>query len=208
MRSTFGNKAMDQTSPYTNRAGSVVWIPLTIMLGIGTGEVLTQHVCKLRATGERFNYHSHDNGDRAKAANFVTPADDIAHIRAVLKTSVADLAHCIGVSRQSMYNWKSGTSIKSQNLSKLAQLKAAANVLLAEDIHRSPLVLERKLPGGKTLLESITDGADGYTAAMSLVNMLREEAAQQTMLDKRLAARLSGASRNPEYGVPAFDERG
>jgi DNA-binding XRE family transcriptional regulator len=199
---------MDQTSPYTNRAGAVVWIPLTIMLGIGTGETLTEQVYKLRGNGDRFNYHSRDNGDGTKAASLVSPAGDIEHIRAVLKASVSDLAHCIGVSRQSMYNWKSGTSVKSHNLSKLAQLKAAADVLLSEDIDGSAHIIERKLPGGKTLLESIADGADGRAVAVNLVNMLRDEAAQQSALNKRLAARLAAAPRNLEYGAPAFDERG
>ena len=122
--------------------------------------------------------------------------------------SAADLAHCIGVSRQALYNWKAGGSIKSGHLSKVAALKAAADVLLIEDIPGSPLVLERKLPGGKTLLEEISDGADGRATATALVNMLRDEASQRAMLEQRLNARIAAAPSSREYGVPAYDERG
>jgi DNA-binding XRE family transcriptional regulator len=200
---------MDQTSPYAIRAAAVVWIPLTIMIGIGTGEVVTHQVWNLRANGERFNYFVPSDGGQAKATDYIsTPAADVAHIRAILKASVGDLAHCVGVSRQAIYNWQAGGSIKSQHVSRLAELKAAADVLLAENISGSPLVLERKLPGGKTLLESISGGTDARTAAMSLVNLLREEAAQRAMMNKRLAARLAAIPRNTEYGAPLFDERG
>lgn len=118
------------------------------------------------------------------------------------------VVECNAVTRQAIYNWKSGGSIKEQHLSKLTQLKAAADVLLSENVPGSAYVIGRKLPGGKTILDAIGDGADGYMAAMSLVSMLRDEAAQKSMLDKKLAARLSSAPKNVEYGTPAFDERG
>jgi len=207
MPSTFGSEAMDQTTPYSSRkAGIIAWIPVTIMLSVGTGEALTQQVWKHRQDERsRFDYNSVDNGAQSHA--LVTPAADIAHIRSVLKTSVADLANCIGVSRQSLYNWKSGSNIKSQHLSRLAQLRAAADVLLAENISASPLVLGRKLPGGRTMLEAIAAGMDGYAVATQLVSMLRDEAARRQSLDEQLAARLAAAPKSLDYGVPAFDER-
>jgi DNA-binding transcriptional regulator YiaG len=179
------------------------------MLGFGTGEILTQQICKLREAGDRFQYRAQSNGDEIKTADIAaSPAEDITHIRAVLKTSAADLAECIGVTRQALYNWKAGGNIKSTHLSKVVALKAAADVLLIEDVPGSPLVLDRKLPGGKTLLEEIAHGADGRETAMALVNMLREEATQRATLEKRLAGRLASARSSRDYGSPAYDERG
>jgi hypothetical protein len=201
---------MDQTSPYSNRrAGVVIAVPLTILLSVGTGEILTQEVCKQRESGKRFEYHSSpDNSVCTNLRDIITPAADIAYIRAALKTSVTDLANCIGVSRQSLYYWKTGANIKNQHLTKLAELKAAANTLLAENISVSPLVIGRKLPGGKTMFEAIADGTNGRAAAMSLIAMLRDEAAQQESLERRFAARLAAAPKNADYGAPGFDERG
>jgi DNA-binding transcriptional regulator YiaG len=199
----------DQTTPYSGKTGSAVFcIPLTIMLSVGTGECLTQQICKFRESGQRSAYHSPDKNAAPSIYTALAPAADIALIRSVLKTALADLANCIGVSRQSLYNWKSGSNIKTENLSRLAQLKAAASVLLAENISGSPIFLKRKLPNGKTMLEAIAEGADGGSAAMSLVNMLRDEASRQKSLDQRFAARLATAPKSMDYGTPSFNEKG
>jgi len=47
----------------------------------------------------------------------VTTADDLARIRTTLKMSVQQLADCLSVSRQAIYDWKAGSNIKQTNLS-------------------------------------------------------------------------------------------
>jgi DNA-binding XRE family transcriptional regulator len=193
-------------TPYAGRTNVPTYaIVSLIVAGIGTGGHYTREYHEQHDAGRTFFKSANDSSLGAAVA---TTADELAYIKATLKLTVKELADCVGVSRQAIYNWKSGVQIKSQNTLKLAQLKAAASILQAEKVPVSPLVMERKLSGGKTLLETISDGGDGEAAAKSLVNMLRDEAEQQRMVNERFADRPYTASSTFDYGVPSFSERG
>jgi hypothetical protein len=98
-------------------------------------------------------------------------------------------ARFLGVSRQSLYNWRSGSEIKSHNIVKVENLRRAADVLATSEAPLSRLQIGRKLPGGKTLLELIANGEDGADAAHSLVSMLNRETEQRKALNARFAGR-------------------
>lgn len=67
-----------------------------------------------------------------------------------------------------------------------------------------PRLLHRKLPGGKTLLETINSGGNGAEAAHALANMLEAEAEQRAALDKIFAGRAS--SKNAGLGLPPLND--
>jgi hypothetical protein len=108
----------------------------------------------------------------------------------ILKVSTSELAKCIGVMRQSLYNCKAGSQIKDRNAESVQQLKAAAILLAQEGLGATAHTLRRTLPGGKTLLETIRTGGDGHAAAQSLITMLRDEQAVQRKLVDRFSGRV------------------
>ncbi len=191
---------VDQTTPcwYGPRALITFSIPVTIAVGIGTGGYPTAEYCKERK--DRLTF-SRQDAPGNQASTVATTADDLARVKSVLKLTVAELAGCIGVSRQAIYNWKSGADIKIKNAAKLESLKNAADVIVAANLHASALLLARKLPGGKTLLEIISAGGDGREAARSLVQMLRQEAETRKALDERFANRQLPAHPDNTFGV-------
>ena len=174
MLSKFGNSGLgDQTAPSWNGAKALIAysIPVTIAFSIGTGGYLTAEYCKERKDRVAFARKDIHSEQAMPAA---TPAHDLDRIKSVLRLTVSELADCIGVSRQAIYNWKSGADIKTANAVKLENLKRAADVISDAGLHVSGLLLGRKLAGGKALLEVVSAGGNGAEAARSLVQMLRQ----------------------------------
>ncbi|HEX4158678.1 MAG TPA: helix-turn-helix transcriptional regulator [Rhizomicrobium sp.] len=135
-----------------------------------------------------------------------TAAQELARIKSVMKLSTTDLARVLGVSRQAIYNWKAGSHIKADNLSRLSNLKAAADAFVQARVTVSPRVLERKLSGGNALLDIISTGGNGTAAANELIGMLSLESDQRRALDAILAENISRPSTPFDYGAPAFHE--
>jgi transcriptional regulator with XRE-family HTH domain len=190
----------DQTTPSRcdSRALILFSLPLTIALGIGTGGALTAEYVKQRKDGIVFS----GSGDvHARDLLVATQAEDLTRIKGALKLTVSELADCIGVSRQSVYNWKSGSEIKAKHAAKLENLKKASDVILAANMDVSAFSLARKLPGGKTLLETISGDGDGRVAAQSLLQMLNQESAERKALDERLAGRKQPVPYDNTFGA-------
>jgi hypothetical protein len=101
-------------------------------------------------------------------------------------------------------NLFAGGHIKEENLAKLNELKFAANVIAVESLPEHALLLRRKLPGGETLLETIAKGGSGADAALSLVEMVRDEAEQRAKLSKLFAARRTKNLLG--HGVPPLNQ--
>lgn len=86
----------------------------------------------------------------------------------------------------------------------LNELRSAADVLAAESFEVHPRLLHRKLPGGRTFLETIALGGSGAEAARALANMLQIEAEQKAALDKIFADRAS--TKNAGLGLPPLND--
>ncbi|MGA2815907.1 MAG: helix-turn-helix transcriptional regulator [Xanthobacteraceae bacterium] len=178
----------DQTTPYQSDSRALIFtLPLTVALTIGTGGNITAEYCKHQKDGIVFNGHGGAAIDRFSVAS---PADELTRIKTTLKLTVSELAGCIGVSRQSIYNWKSGSEIKARNAEKFENLKNAADVISAAGFDIPAFTLARKLPGGSTLLETISAGGDGKLAAQSLLQMLNQESVERKMLSEQIAQRM------------------
>lgn len=129
---------------------------------------------------------------------------DIAHIRTVTKISVTELARVFGVSRQSVHEWIKGGALSPQNAQRLWELAQATDVFLEAGIEPSPEVFRRKVAGGQSIFEAISDSGNAVSSAKTLVATLIRESEQR----QRLAARLAGkpATPNTEFGSPHLDE--
>lgn len=122
-----------------------------------------------------------------RASLRVGVAEDLEFIKSALKLTTSELAKYLGVSRQAIYDWKSGAHIKSHNISKLENMRKAAEVVLAAAPAPSSIMLSRKLAGGRTLLETIAAGSDGDAAARSLISMLEREANNRKKMSEKIA---------------------
>jgi hypothetical protein len=203
MLSTFGTDSMSnstRTGP-TNGTSFAYAVTFTLLLGVGTGGDYTLSYHSARSKNEL--YSGSRPVEPAKSNGFAISID-LERIKSVLNLTMTELARSLGVSRQAPYNWIAGGTIKDENLSKLNELRSAADVLAAESFEVHPRLLHRKLPGGRTLLETVTSGGSGAEAARSLANMLKIEAEQRAALDKMFADRQS--SKNAGLGLPPLND--
>jgi transcriptional regulator with XRE-family HTH domain len=181
-----------QTSPYQKKDTLLfsVLMPVTIALQLGTGGTPTQAYNKLRYDVDvaSAGYYRPLN-DEQKAIDPQNPASDISRILQILKPSMSGLAKYLGVSRTALYDWLNGRQISAPNAAKLQNFTKAADVIAAANVQMSPIVRNRKLPSGFTLLDSIASGMDGEQAALALVDMLQEEANRRSQLTARFKNR-------------------
>jgi predicted DNA-binding protein (UPF0251 family) len=199
---------MDQTTPYVSgtTAALTLVVPLTIALSIGTGGHYTSEHHEMRAHKLVFSRDGITGPTAAAAAS--TTAADLTRIKSILKLTVKDLGGSLGVSRQTIYDWMGGAEIKVANAAKLENLKDAADIIASAQLHTSPLLLQRKLPSGQTLLEAISSGRSGRDAATSLVRSLRDETRSRAELAAHFAGRSRIGESSPDDAPLIFDERG
>ena len=207
MSSDMSTAVFDRTGWRSAAAFASLTALTAVGLQVGTGGESTEQYYKSRGPkGYSFVHYeglSSENGVLA----YRTPADDLSHIRAVLKPTVTKLADLFGVSRQAVYGWQEGAQPSAAHASKLEDLAKAADILIAEGVTGSSSVLRRKLAGGKTLFEVVRDGGSAENAARSLVQMLRRELGQRRKLDERLAGRKRPVIDYTDVGAPSLDER-
>ena len=118
-----------------------------------------------------------------------TPAKDLAHIRAVLKPAVTDLASTLGVSRQTIYHWLHGGSVTDGHAARLSDLAAATDVLQHSGMTLNAMLLRRTLAGGKTLMQLAQAGNSAELAARQLVGIHQRETAQRARMAQLFAKR-------------------
>jgi hypothetical protein len=179
-----------------------------IALQVGTGGAQTAEYYKQRGP-KGYAFVAYDLAPAIEdPASTRTPAEDLSHIRAVLKPAVTDLAHALGVSRQAIYDWQSGKPIVAENAARLAGLARAADVLAAEGLTASAQLLRRPIASGKRLFDIAREGGSADDAARKLVQMVRRELHQRQMLAERLAHRKRPSVPSDSYGVAMLDEFG
>lgn len=137
-----------------------------------------------------------------------TPAEDITLIREVLKPAMLELANVFGVSRQTVYDWQSGTKPSAEAAAKLADLARAAEVFSASGVTANAQTLRRKVAGGGTLVDAVLNGGSAVQVAKLLVGTLQREANQRQRLSQQLAGRKSSPMDVAEYGVPSLTDNG
>jgi hypothetical protein len=148
--------------------------PFTVVgLQVGTGGEATEQYYKQR--GDRGyaygRYEGLSNG--GEILDVRSPLENLAHIRAVFKLTVTELASLFNVSRQAVYDWQAGKAIAPLNAAKIDELAKASDLLESEGLTRSSQSLRRPLKGGKTLFDIVRDGGSAEEGAALLVRMLR-----------------------------------
>jgi DNA-binding XRE family transcriptional regulator len=193
---------MDQSTP-NHRNGTFLApiITFSFLVGVGTGGDYTPNYHALRS--ERSVISNARNEPKPKSNGFAI-SNDIEQIKSVLNITMTELARSLGVSRQAPYNWVAGGTIKEDNLSKLNELRSAADVFVAENVEVQARLLHRKLSGGKSLLETVATGGNGEQAARALVDLLRIEANQRETLAKLFAERHQ--QQNAGLGLPPLND--
>jgi hypothetical protein len=111
-----------------------------------------------------------------------------------------------GVSRQTLYNWRSGETPKAQHEAKLIQLAAAARVFSEAGLKPTPSMLDRTVADGKSFLTLLSMGADGTDTAETLVRIVQRGLAARARLDKALGDKRMPRLDPSDFGAPAFKE--
>ena len=181
-------------------------MPVTIALQLGTGGNATAAYNRQRYDFDvaSVGYYRPLNDDQQTIPS-QSAAAELERILQVLKPTVSGLAKHLSVSRTAIYDWINGKQIGSVNAARLQNFTKAADVIAAANVQMSVMLRNRKLPSGATLLEAIASGVDGEEAALSLVNMLRDEADRRSRLTARFAGR-KGISEHIDDAPAVFDE--
>lgn len=187
---------------------AVVASALVFGLGVGTGGAATLDYMKERGSkGYAFVNYS-PIMPAGKLSGTRGPADDLALIRNVLHPAVTDLAGALGVSRQAVYAWQAGNAIAPENAARLADLARAADLFVKEGLTATAQVLKRSISEGKNLFDIVRDGGSAYSAAHTLIEILRREASQRKLLQVKLGNRPRLSRDNYEdIGTTVFDDR-
>ena len=200
MLSKFGTESMSHGTGPSYGTSFAYTVTFTFLLGVGTGGDYTPSYHLARSKNELY---SRSQPVKPAKSNGFAISVDIEQIKSVLNLTTTDLARSLGVSRQALYNWMAGGAIKEDNLAKLNELRSAAEVLTADGLEIHPRLLHRKLPGGRTLLDTVSYGGGGAEAARALATMLKIEARQKAAMDKMFADR--ERSKDAGLGLPPLN---
>jgi transcriptional regulator with XRE-family HTH domain len=194
--------------PWMPLAVGILVVPI-IGLGVGTGGAATLNYVKERGT-KGYPYAVYDTSQ--KAADVIAsqiPAENLQHIRAVLRPTVTDLASVLGVSRQAIYDWQAGKAIAPENASRLSNLARAADVFAIGGLTVTSQVLRRPIKNGKNFFDLVREGSSADSTARTLIEIIRRESGQREALRNRLAGRPRlGREAFEEIGTPMLDEKG
>ncbi len=133
-------------------------------------------------------------------------AENLTHILETLRPTVTELARVLGVSRQAIYDWKSGSSITVEHSEKLADLARAARVFASEGLTASHQILRRKI-SGRSFFDRVKDGESAEASANVLLGVARRELEQRRTLQARLGGRINSVEPD-DVGIPHLSEQG
>lgn len=114
---------------------------------------------------------------------------DIENLRRILGLSVSTFANMFDVSRQAVYKWQAGEPMNQEHTNRLAQLREAAALLTDFAKSDTRALTRRKLPSGRTVVESIFAGENPIAVAQAAADLLRKDTEQREALDVFLGNR-------------------
>ena len=158
---------------------------------LGTGGVATNDSANSRKV---INYLVPFEGQGKATSTFneppLTPAGvdaekNLAHIEAILRPSVTELASALCISRQAIYDWKRGNQISPDNSEKLRELAAAADAFAGQDEQFIHHILRRKI-GGHNFFGRVGNGESPINMAKKLLEIAQTELRQREMISAQL----------------------
>jgi transcriptional regulator with XRE-family HTH domain len=179
-------------------------------LQVGTGGTATPDYVTIRGTkGYGFPGTDLDGQVRTPKPDAVSPGEILAHIRAVLRANVTDLARALRVSRQAIYDWQAGRPMAADNIERLRDVARAADLFVSEGFEATAYLMRRPIAKGQNFFEIVRDGGSAESAARRLIEIARRELSQHEKMRSRLAGR-AGPTREDfrDLGAPMLDEKG
>lgn len=183
-------------------------LPLTaIGLQLGTGGEATSNYYRVRgAMGYRLAQY--DVADPfGRKVDQPAPAENLERILSVLGPTTVELARALKVSRQAIYDWRSGASITAENAARLTDLARAADVFAAEGLTTTHQILRRQI-AGRSFFDRVREGESAEDAARLLLKVTRRELEQRRALADRLKGRPSRVLSLDDIGTPYASEQG
>ena len=143
------------------KTGLATAAAFAFLVGTG-GEASPDYLAQRNERGYRF---SEINSPKPNLRSSSLPSfvQSLELIKKTFAISVSSLASVFGVSRQTIYDWQNGAIASELSQSKLQDLVAAANVLIASGLNPGPSV-KRVIREGKSLLEIYRDGGSAAAA--------------------------------------------
>jgi transcriptional regulator with XRE-family HTH domain len=175
--------------------------PLPLFGGAGTGGLESEAFFRLRSGYQPFII--------VELPAQVQPVAPFAKLMSDVKVgfgrTMSRLPEVFGVSRQTLYNWLEGETPKEAHHARLQQLAEAARVFTELGFKPTSLTLDRTVNQGKSLLQLLSEGADGREAAKKLVRVVQRGADSRSKLDALLGDRKARPEAS-DMGAPSFVE--
>lgn len=199
-------EAIDQKSTHSTWRCSAVAAgrPLPMYGAAGTGGI------------ERVEFYDHRPGYRVFAvvtsseqpvpAPLALYAQLMEQVKIGFGRTMSRLPEIFGVSRQTLYNWLGGETPKPAHQEKIVQLAAAARAFSQLGVKPTSDLLDRTVSNGKSFLQLLADGADGFESASKLVRLAKRSADSKSRLDAILQDRKTDRPDVSDMGSPSLAE--
>ena len=172
--------------------------------GVGTGGLISEKFLRFRSGYDTPTIQVAVGRSVAPAVPpFVQIMQDV---QAGFGRTLSRLPEVFGVSRQTLYNWMNGETPKPGHHEKLRELAAAARVFSELQFKPTSLALERTVAQGKTLLQLLSEGADGAESARRFVRVMVRGSEERSRLDALLGPRSAPKLEASDMGGPATPE--
>lgn len=174
--------------------------PLPNISAVGTGGIESEDYYR-----DRMGYQPLEIVLAAMQAEVAPFAKLMQEVKASFGRTMTRLPEVFGVSRQTLYNWLGGEMPKEVHQEKIRQLAAAARVFTELGFKPTSLSLDRVLSQGKSLLQLLSEGADGREMAKKLVRIAQRGTESKAKLDEILGDRKKRLDAS-DIGTPSLSE--
>jgi hypothetical protein len=181
--------------------------PLLPIPGVGTGGIETEAFYR-----QQIGYRMFDVVEALKSSTADQApvdqgqfADMMREIKNGFGRTMSRLPEVFGVSRQTLYNWLDGDTPKPSQQARLRQLARAARMFTEVGFKPNSLALDRTVSQGKSLLQLLSEGADGRETAKKLVRIIQRGVDSRSKLDELLGGRKIRLEAS-DIGAPSLDE--
>jgi transcriptional regulator with XRE-family HTH domain len=117
------------------------------------------------------------------------PLEFLNHVETNLTPSISDLAKMLGVSRQAIYKWKNGETMRPDSEQKLKQLALATDIFVQAKVQVTPFMLRRFVHSGQSFLEIVQNGGSAIETAKTLVELVQLGNQQRAAIEEQLASK-------------------
>lgn len=166
-------------------------------LQVGTGGSMDANFLKSRGEkgyalpGLEIHARRDNEGNRS---SILTPSQEIIRLIDSFGLSIAELSSLFDVSRQAIYDWKSGKSLSTSNLQRLSDISNAMLILETAGATKSHQVLQRPIRDGKSFVDLVSAGNSATEMASYLIKILAHEKAEADQLNSLFANRKPSSS--------------